>query len=148
MRSAERGLRQLPRLMELVRSLAVIGSDLGQPLLEALLPLIPRGFQLLLQGLDLGFALPLHRFDAGFELVPFVLKLVACVLDSRLEPGLPLRRGLLAFSLQRDQLVAVRGDLPFDSRRPRSRSDCAGTRVRPAPPSGCRSAPASPHRPP
>ena len=95
MRSAERWLRQLPRLMELLGSLAVVGSDLGQPLLEQLLPLIARGFQLLLQGLDLGIAFPLHRLDAGFELVLFVLKLVARILNPRLEPGLPLRRGLL-----------------------------------------------------
>jgi hypothetical protein len=53
----------------------------------------------------------LDRFDAGFDLVPFVLKLVACVLDSRLEPGLPIRRGFLEFRLQRGQLLAVRGDL-------------------------------------
>jgi hypothetical protein len=53
--------------MELVRPLAVLGSKLGQSLLEALLPLIPRGFQLLLQGLDFGRVLALDRFDAGFE---------------------------------------------------------------------------------
>ena len=69
--------------------------------------------QLLLQGLDLGVALPLHRFDASLELVLFVPKLVARVLDSRLEPGLPLRRGFLEFRLQRGQLLAVRGDLLF-----------------------------------
>jgi hypothetical protein len=39
---------QFPRLKELVRPLAMPGSKLGQSLLEALLPLIPRGFQLLL----------------------------------------------------------------------------------------------------
>ena len=58
--SAKRGLRELPRLLELVGPLAVVGAELGHSLLEALLPLIPRGFQLLLQGLDLGVALPLH----------------------------------------------------------------------------------------
>jgi hypothetical protein len=87
--------------MELVRPLAVLGSELGQSLLEALLPLIPRGRQLLLQGRDLGVALALDRFDAGFELVAFVLERVARVLDSRLEPGLALGRRFLAFRLQR-----------------------------------------------
>ena len=36
---------------------------------------------------------------------------MARVLDSRLEAGLPLRRGPLEFRLQRGQLLAVRGDL-------------------------------------
>ena len=79
--------------MELVRSLAVTARELGHSLLEKLLPLIPRGFQLLLQRPDLGFALPLHRFDAGFELIPFFLGFSRRVLDSRFEPGLPLPRG-------------------------------------------------------
>src|SRR4026207_513726 len=85
--------------MELVRPLVVFGSDLGQSLLETWLPLIPRGRQLLLQGLDLGVALALDRFDAGFELVAFVLELVARGLDSPVEPALPLGRPFLAFRL-------------------------------------------------
>jgi hypothetical protein len=35
--------------MQLVGSLPVVGSDLGQPFFQALLALIPRGLQLLLQ---------------------------------------------------------------------------------------------------
>src|SRR6187455_2577802 len=35
--SAQCGFRQFPRLLQLVRSLAVLGPDLGQPLLDALL---------------------------------------------------------------------------------------------------------------